>query len=71
MNFDIKNYDGIDPFTWSIGEDYYYVQMLGWMYAQIYDAYKELGDYKNAHETYVLWEKAKRIKLACLPKKMK
>lgn len=59
MNYNIKNYEGIDPFHWIIAEDYYYTQMLGWIYYWIYDAYKKLGDYKNAHIYYILREKAR------------
>jgi len=59
MNFSLKNYDRIDPFYWTIAEEFYYTQILSWTYARISYTYAKLGDYKNAHEFYVLGEKAK------------
>jgi len=59
MNYKIKNYDNINPFSWTIMEDFYYSQILSWTYARICYAYAKLGDYKNVHEYYVLQEKAK------------
>ncbi|MCF8351011.1 MAG: HAMP domain-containing histidine kinase, partial [Bacteroidales bacterium] len=59
LNFNIKEYDGIEPFKTIIKNEYYYTQVLGWVYRKIYLAYRALGDYKNAHEYYILWQKAK------------
>ena len=59
MNYNIKNYDKINPFGWTITEDLYYTQILSWTYARISYAYAKLGDYKKAHEYYVLQEKAR------------
>ncbi|MCD4729006.1 MAG: hypothetical protein K8R74_00275, partial [Bacteroidales bacterium] len=59
MNYNIQNYDKINPFGWTITEDLYYTQILSWTYARICYAYAKLGDYKKAHEYYVVQEKAK------------
>ncbi|MCF8227640.1 MAG: tetratricopeptide repeat-containing sensor histidine kinase, partial [Bacteroidales bacterium] len=59
LNFNIKDYEGIDPFGWTIAEDHYYEEVLGWVYRKIYLAYKALGDYKDAHEYYILWQESK------------
>ncbi len=57
--YSIKNRTHFDPFYSHIAEEYYYQIMLSWMYAAIYLAYEDLGDFENAHEYYVLWQEAK------------
>lgn len=57
--FNINNYDNINPFSWTIAEDFYFTQVLSWTYARISYAYAKLGDFKKAHEYYVLQEKAR------------
>ena len=59
MNFDIKDYDIINPFRRTTARDFYYKQILSWIYMRIIYAYAKLGDYKKVHEYYVLQEKAK------------
>jgi len=57
-DFDIKNYDNINPFSWIVTEDFYFTQILSWTYTRISYAYAKLGDFKKAHEYYVLQQQA-------------
>ncbi|MCF8236363.1 MAG: HAMP domain-containing histidine kinase, partial [Bacteroidales bacterium] len=59
MVFDIKTYDNLDPFYWTVAEDFYYMLNLSWIFNRIYLSYRNLGDYEKALEYYVLKEKAK------------
>jgi len=60
MQFNIKNYDRIhNPFGQTVADDFYYTEILYWIYYNTYSAYMQLGDYENALEYYVLKEKAK------------
>ncbi len=58
--FNIKNYDRVgNPISTKISEDFYYNEVLSWIYRNTSNVYKQLGDYKSAHEFYVLKEKAR------------
>ncbi|MCB2220258.1 MAG: response regulator [Bacteroidetes bacterium] len=57
--YSIKSYDNIDPFNAHVYEEYYYQLYLGWVYQNIYQAYRSLGDFENAHKYYILWEESK------------
>jgi len=55
MNYNIKDHDRIDPFYWTIAEDYFYTKFLSWIYWSVNEAYKKLGEYQSANEYYVLY----------------
>jgi signal transduction histidine kinase/DNA-binding response OmpR family regulator len=57
LNYKIGNYNKINnPFSSEISEDFYYTEALSVIYRDVYNAYRNLGDYENAHKYYVLHE---------------
>jgi len=58
--FSIEEYEGGNPFSRVIAENYFYKERLNWTYAYMYDSYLELGDPENALKYYILKEETEK-----------